>query len=470
MRARLFGAFLLFAVLAMALLVIPVGFTLDAHENAATLASLERDTRSVASLLDEDLGDGRLALATRFAHSYAHATGRQILVIGPTSTVLATRPAQSRDPQIARVWRAAGAAPVNGVIPGTALEGPQYYVALTLRHDPAQPHPLSGVVLVVTYPVKVVSKTIRGNWERLSLFAGLMLVGAGALGFVLSSSLTRSVRRIGRAVEAIGAGDLETRAPVEEGPPELRHLAEAINRTAGRLIDLLEVQRSFVGDASHQLRTPLTALSLQLENLQHASRVLTPEDFAPVLAELDRLSRLVGSLLQLARTDADPSPPREVDLAAVAAERVHYWQPLAEEQGLTLLFRGPEHAPALALEGVVEQVVDNLLANAFEATPAPGTVTVTVGSKGAQAELHVLDTGHGLSPDDRRRALWRFWRGPQSSPEGSGLGLAIVEQLVRLSGGSVILDESPEGGVDAHVTLPGAPSSNASSGPSARPS
>ncbi|HQU27176.1 MAG TPA: hypothetical protein PLS29_09130, partial [Acidimicrobiales bacterium] len=100
MRRRLLLGFVVVAVVAIVLLVIPVGFTLDARERGTILASLQRDSRSVSSVLSEELGDGNAARARRFAHAYARSTDRQILVTGPSGTLLATRPSQVRDPEV----------------------------------------------------------------------------------------------------------------------------------------------------------------------------------------------------------------------------------------------------------------------------------------------------------------------------------------------------------------------------------
>ena len=325
------------------------------------------------------------------------------------------------------------------------MEGRQYYVAMRLPVK-ASPHSsLVEGVLVMTFPVTVVTRVVRSNWRNLGLYGVLMLLVACGLGFLLSTSLTRPVRRIGSAVDAIGAGQLHTRAPTDEGPPELRRLAGAINATSSRLIGLLEVQKSFVEDASHQLRTPLTALQLHLENLQHKPERPSPDDFTPLLVEVGRLNRLVESLLELARNEARPVLLAAVDLDQVARERIHYWQPLAEELGITLTVEGAASVPALAIDGVVEQAIDNLLSNAFDATPTGGSIHVVTSSTDHHAHLHVIDTGVGLSAQERQLALRRFWRGRHNPADGSGLGLAVVDQLIRLSGGSVELLESDSG-------------------------
>lgn len=452
MRRRLLASFILFAVVAMVLLVIPVGYTLNSNAKSSTLSALRRDTGALAAVLANDIGRNRLASAIRFSATYSRATKRQILVIREGRTLIASKQSQAVDEEIARLAHSVGATPLSGVIPRTSVEGAQYYVAMRLPHDASDAARIDGAVVIVTFPVTIVTSAVHGNWRNLALYGLVMLLAAVGFGFLISTSLTRPLRRIGRAVEAIGGGELRIRAPVDEGPPELRRLAESINTMSARLVDLLEAQTTFVEDASHQLRTPLTALQLHLENLQYGGGT-SPEDFIPVLSELSRLRRLVESLLELARNESRPAILSVIDLAGIARARADYWRPLAAEHGITLDSSGGGELAALAIEGVMEQVIDNLLANAFDATPAGGRISVEARVVHESAELHVIDNGVGMSAANRRLALRRFWRARENTAEGSGLGLAIAEQLVRLSGGSIELREAPGGGVDATVVL-----------------
>ncbi len=459
MRNRLLLGFILFAFIAMALLVIPVGLTLDAHENSSTLAALKRDTKALATLLANDISHNHLPQAVRLAKTYARNTGRQVLVIDGAKILIASKGDQATDGALSKISQTIGTKQIAGVIPRTAIEGPQYYVAMKIP-TLAKPLPSSSVsapaksVLIVTYPVTVVTRAIRSDWRNLGLYGVLMLFIAFVLGLILSNSLTRPLRRISAAVDDIGGGQLEVRAPVDDGPPELRRLAEAINSTSTRLINLLGAQKTFVEDASHQLRTPLTALQLHLENLQHAGPKVKPQDFHAISSELARLNNLVESLLALARNESRSPILEIVDVTAVARERADYWKPYAEEHGLSLEAPSAIPASALVISGVLEQILDNLLENAFDATARNGHIRIEVHT-GADhyVELHVIDDGPGLAPEQRSLALRRFWRGRENASEGSGLGLAIVDQLARLSGGSIELRPAPGQGLDATVTL-----------------
>jgi signal transduction histidine kinase len=219
-----------------------------------------------------------------------------------------------------------------------------------------------------------------------------------------------------------------------------------------KLDALVRSQESFVADASHQLRTPLTALRLRLENLERHVGPERRDELEGTLAELERLSRLVDSLLTLARADRAAIAPVAVDVGALVSERVEAWSALAAERRVGLEERIEGVPAARATEGRLEQVLDNLLANALEASPEGGTIVVSAARAGEWVELHVADEGPGMAEEDRGRAFDRFWRA-DGSGEGFGLGLAIVQRLVAGDGGAIELRESPSGGLDAVMLL-----------------
>lgn len=146
-----------------------------------------------------------------------------------------------------------------------------------------------------------------------------------------------------------------------------------------------------------------------------------------------------------------------VDAAAAARARVDQWAPLADESGVTILYEGPERLLARSVPLAIEQIIDNYIDNALSVSPEGSTIVVRVESRGDCVDLHVLDEGPGLSPEDCARAYDRFWRASSQSG-GSGLGLAIVAQLAAASGGSAQLTPRSSGGLDASATLPGAAS------------
>ncbi|MET9080293.1 ATP-binding protein [Streptomyces sp. NPDC004237] len=170
------------------------------------------------------------------------------------------------------------------------------------------------------------------------------------------------------------------------------------------------------------------------------------------VGEVERLGRMVQGLLALARLENSATTPEPVDLDTVVADRVAMWEPLAAEQYVALAVTGRPAGRVWAIPGALEQIIDNLVANALRVSP-PGT-TLTL-HRAPGAELHVVDQGPGMTEADRARAFDRFWRASTSHHDGTGLGLPIVRHLVHASGGDITLRPAPGPGtgLDAAVRL-----------------
>jgi len=310
-----------------------------------------------------------------------------------------------------------------------------------------------GGIVLVGVDLSGLSHRITSNWLRLLVLGGIVLAVVLLVSLLLAQSFTRPLHELQRAAKRLGDGDLGARVKVPEDPAELRELAESFNATAEHLATLLRSQQSFIADASHQLRTPLTALQFRLENLEDDA----PEhrdDVGGARREVVRLSQLVDGLLKLARAEQAAPPRTDVDLRAVAEDRCAAWWPLAADHQVTL----ETDVPIVAVRsspGRLEQVLDNLLDNAIEAAPAGSVVRVIGRKEGGRAVVEVHDGGPGMSAEQRARAFDRFWRGSQRRSEGAGfgLGLAIVRQLVLADGGDVELADSPQGGLCVRVRL-----------------
>jgi len=273
---------------------------------------------------------------------------------------------------------------------------------------------------------------------------------------MLARWLTRPFRELNRMALRLRDGDLTARAE-ETGPPETRTLARTLNNATETIDTLIRSQRAFIADASHQLRTPLTALRLSLDNI--ALGVDDPAVHADVdvaTAEVVRMSRLVNGLLTLARVEATVSTPEPVRLADLIAERFDVWRAVAEDRCVTLRADCPDDTLfALATPGNLEQALDNVLSNGLEVSPSGGAVAVSARRTREHAVLEVVDEGPGMTEAERARAFDRFWRGPgHTGRSGSGLGLAIVRQLVTEDGGTVALDSTAAAGLCVRISLP----------------
>jgi signal transduction histidine kinase len=304
----------------------------------------------------------------------------------------------------------------------------------------------------VTYPTSALDRRIRRYWLVLAAIAGVVLAAAAVVGLRLSRTVTGPLADLEGATKAAGEGDLTARASVDAGPPEIRALAERFNEMVARLEVLIRSQQEFVADASHQLRTPLTALRLRLENLARDVRPDGAAQLDGALAEASRLGGLVDGLLSLARADAVEASPVSVDVHNAVKSRFAAWAARAGVTDVALELDVPAGLCAEATPGSLDQVLDNLLANAIVVSPPGGKISVRGLRAEGLVELHVADQGPGLTAEQRARAFDRFWReGPSS---GTGLGLAIARQLVTADGGELELRDAAGGGLDAVVRLP----------------
>ncbi|HUZ20749.1 MAG TPA: HAMP domain-containing sensor histidine kinase [Acidimicrobiales bacterium] len=355
-----------------------------------------------------------------------------------------------------------GSASLNGVGSGSgasllfaAVPVPNTYERSNAndRNNPRENPPPAAGILLVAEPSSVVNDKVRDIALALLALGLAALALAAAAGFAVVRSLVRPLKRIELAVAALGRGDLAARAPTDTGPGELVQLAETVNVMAIQLGELITAQRAFVADASHQLRTPLTALRLRLENLR-ADAAPAPEEVDGVLGEVERLARLVTGLLALAHAEETRAIPEPVDVAEMLRNRETAWHSVAAEQGVVLRTGPLRPTRALVVQADLDQALDNLIDNALRATPEGGSVTLGLGEEAGRTVVHVIDEGLGMAAEERAHAFDRFWTGRADRGAGSGLGLAIVDQLVRNSGGAVELRDGPGGrGLDATILL-----------------
>jgi signal transduction histidine kinase len=307
----------------------------------------------------------------------------------------------------------------------------------------------------VTQSVDAIDARVRRDILGLVGIGLIALVLALAFAWVLAGTLAGPLQRLAAAARRVEAGDLQARAQ-PEGSAEHREVAHAFNEMTERLGQVLEAQRQFVANASHQLRTPLTGLRLRLEA---ASLKAGPELAAELEAaerEAERLARLLTALLTLAREGDRPAGAATVSLGTAVEQACERWAERAARSGHTLLAECHTDALAAASQDDLAIVLDNLIENALKYS-SNGAVTVECGLDGDQTYLAVLDEGPGLEPGEEEHVFERFarGRGGRSSP-GTGLGLALVATLARRWGGTARVVNRPEGGARAEVRLPAA--------------
>ncbi len=292
----------------------------------------------------------------------------------------------------------------------------------------------------------------------LLFLAGLVTAGVGA--YLLAGRALQPLGLVQRAAEGIGGQNLTERVPEPETGDEVQALAGALNNMLARLEDSFEAQRRFTSDASHELRTPVTAIS------GHASYLLRrtspdeqqKESLKIIRSESERLTNLIASLLQLARSDSGALVmARDPILSGLfLAEIVRELMPLAQAQRTALTVAGQE----VTFEGDADrlkQVIINLVSNALKA----GARTITLSSRpeedGTEVRLTVQDDGPGIPEDQLDRLFDRFYRLEDSRSRdvgGAGLGLSIARGIVEAHGGRIWLESKVGQGTAAHVQLP----------------
>ncbi len=450
MTRRILLSYLAVTVVVLLVLEVPLGIFFRERETDRFASGLERDATALAGFYEEPIEAGETP-SPAAAATYAADTGVRVVVTDRNGISLVdTSGEPGRDlstrPEVKTALagdRAAGARRSNTL--GTDL----FYVATPITSGGN----VYGAVRL-TLDTEEVQERVAGFWLGLAGVAAVVLAAMALVGWGIARSVTRPLRNVESAVARFATGDLTTVSPDPRAPAEIAALQATVNGMAQRLAKVLAEQRAFVADASHQLRTPLTALRLRLENLQSAAA--DPGDTADLEAAIDettRLAGLVNDLLRLASAEGVRSP-RPHDVAQIARERIETWSAVADAIGVTLDLRVPSAAVMVsAVPDAPEQILDNLIDNAIAASPAGGHVLVTVAPAGAMHELRVQDEGPGLSDELKGRALDRFWRADVSR-SGSGLGLPIATALAEASGGSLELGDTPGGGLTVRVGLP----------------
>lgn len=323
--------------------------------------------------------------------------------------------------------------------------------------------------LVLDDGIVVVGQRAETRREIAAESAVQMLLPIVVLMLVLAVLLVIALRRgllpLDRAARDVAQRSATSLAAIDETrlPSEIHPLVRAINDLMQRLAGAFSVQQRFVADAAHELRTPVTALKLQLSLLEQSHSA--PERAAAAAelrAGIERAQRLIEQLLHLSR--ADPSVPAAeagpVDLGALAQQVVASYSHMATSRGIDL---GAEVPADVTVSGDAPQLrilLNNLVENALRYAPRGGTVDVRVGREGAAAVLTVLDDGPGIAPAERERVFDRFYRGvdTQQNPAatvGSGLGLAIVQAIAQQHGAMASLHTPASGaGLAVRVVFP----------------
>jgi two-component system OmpR family sensor kinase/two-component system sensor histidine kinase QseC len=312
-------------------------------------------------------------------------------------------------------------------------------------------------VIQIAQPVRVREELARAAAARVTIPLALLLP---IMIIAVAWSVRRGLQPLQFVTAEVQRRDARSLTPLSENdlPREIAPLVGELNRLLARLKDAFAAQQAFISDAAHELRSPLTALSLQLQLLDRA-----PDDSSAREARLrlgaavERAIHLAQQLLTLARSEREESRGMEaVDLAAAAAAAITDTHDLALSRQIDLSL---DATPGVRVQGDREAIrilVRNLVDNAVRYTPVQGAVQVRCRASAEGALLEVIDTGPGIAAADRERVFDRFYRRPTAQEGGTGLGLAIVKAIADRHGARILLDEAPTGGLRVAVRFPAA--------------
>ena len=323
-----------------------------------------------------------------------------------------------------------------------------------------QLQPAGVAAIVVAVPEASARDVFRDLAPRL-LFAGLIGLAAALIAaFVLWAWIYRPLGKIMKGVRAVAGGDYRQRVPVS-GPSEIREVAQDVNAMADSVQVSQRALREFLANVSHELRTPLTSIRGFSQALLDGT-LDTPEERERAARVIDmesrRLLHLVGELLDLSRIESGRQTMQTADVPAaeLLAHVGDVFSMRAEETGVSLRVADAGDAIVRSDFDRIEQVLGNLIDNAFRHTPAGGRIEIgTRQPRGGFVEFFVIDSGSGIAPDELPHVFDRFYRSSgETSGTGAGLGLAISREIVRAHGGEIRAESSAAAGTTFSFTLP----------------
>jgi two-component system, OmpR family, sensor kinase len=439
MRRRLILGSLYLLLVVVVGLSVPFGATLGQRLTQELGGRVEREAYAVGAAVEDRLETGIGGDLQPLAEAFGRQIGGRVLITDAAGLLLAdslqppgpTPPSYASRPEIAA---ALAGTPNWEVRPSASLGYALLVSAVPVRSS-------AGILgsVRISYPTAEVGEAIHRAWLFLAAIGLVAILIGLTLAVFLARWAIRPLKSAGSVARRIADGDLEARVP-ESGPPEVQELARDLNVMTDRLADRIRADREFAGNAAHQLRTPLAALRLSLEEARDG-----PDPRAEVghaLDETDRLGVVIDSLLELAsRRERGVDM---VDLAhlarSVVAEAVNGAGPQVRVTGVGSIVADPSR---------VRQVVANLVDNARR--HARTVVRVTVSPNGSHIVLRVEDDGPGVPEEERTRLFDRFYRGYSPLGSGSGLGLAVAKDLAETDGGTIIVDSSDLGGARFEV-------------------
>ena len=406
--------------------VLPLGYLLGRVAEDRAISAATAQARLVGPVVN---GQGSAAIREAIASSVAESGTPMTVVLADGRVLVATRPVDRRSLATAR----RGAAFVRHVGGGAVV------------YQPIVGPSGATSIVVVHVGAAMLRRGVLGAWAILGLLGVVLSAGAVFVADRIARSATRPLTDVARVALQLAGGDAQARAP-SSGPVEVQSVAHALNLLADRVDELRRDDREHLADLSHQLRTPMTALQLEIGLLPEA------QDRDRLGGALERLDAAVTGMITSARAGpGEVEPDTRVDLTHVVERRVAFWSVAAAQQARTITVVLP-HEPVWVMRGALpfEPAIDAVVANALRYTPPTAALAVGLTVVGRTATLTIDDAGAGFSTT---AMVERGVRGDSRS-DGTGLGLDIARRTARLANGTLQLSVAPLGGGRVAFELP----------------
>lgn len=431
---RLSLAFALLAMLVFAALGVYLGRSADAHMAELDAHELHGRLALVEHIAAQESHPG--ALAARLADALIGEHGMIVAVDAPQGPIFRWPDAASANPLAASANQAGQAhQPQRLSVAGHEMR------AITAPLALADGTPIQAIVARdIHHHTDFLDQLQRDFWLAMLTAAGLTIL----VGLLIARHGMQPVRHIAQMAGRISAGQLAERIPSAGVPPELAELVERFNAMLDRLEDAFQRLSNFSADLAHELRTPLHSLRMQTE--VSLSKTRSAEDYRELLAsnleEYERLSRIIGDMLFLAKADNGLIIPQreDIELHALCQRLLDYYGLLAEHAELQLI------GPPCTIPGdrlMLERAIGNLLVNAIKHTPDGGRIVVQTQEDAEAVALSITNTGPAIPTAALPRLFDRFVRLTPDS-EGNGLGLAITRSIILAHGGEISVSSEPE--------------------------
>lgn len=298
-------------------------------------------------------------------------------------------------------------------------------------------------------------RAILTHWSALAGAAVVVILALVWAVYRLASWVLKPLHRLDSAMAAIEHGEMGARIDDETGPPEVRRMVRMFNQMADEIERVMTRQQEFVMNASHELRNPLGALLMRVEYLATGLDEGWLTDIEHAREEGRRMTRILDTLLNVARDGKSDSAFVAVDLSALVRERAEGWRELAAEGWVVFHVSAAPETLSVTDRMAVETALDAIIDNALKFAPRGSIIDLAVEAVAGEIQLSVRDRGRGLEPDQLQLATGRFWRSPQDqNVPGSGLGLAIAHDLMEALGGRIELQTPHGGGLRVLLALP----------------